>query len=96
MKRALVIFFQFLLMLIVFLVGSFLPVFHILPLWSVATSPSGLFVLDGLYLLIFLYILLLAIGALRRRLPLAAINSTIALIFALVIGLASKFPFRSL
>jgi hypothetical protein len=96
MKRILAIFFQFLFMLIVFLVGSFLPVFHVLPLWSVTTSPSGLFVLDGLFLLIFLYILFLVIGALRRRLPLAAINSTIALILALVIGLASKFPFRSL
>ncbi|WP_263378795.1 hypothetical protein [Granulicella paludicola] len=96
MKRILIIFFQFLLMLVVFLVGSFLPVFHILPLWSVTTSPSGLFVLDGVYLLIFLYILLLAIGAARRRFPRAAINSTIALVLALIIGLASKFPFRSL
>jgi hypothetical protein len=95
MKRILAILLQFVLMLIVFFVGSILPVFHILPLWAITTSPTSLFVLDGLYLLIFLYILFLAIGVLRRRLPIAASNSTIAFVLALIIGLLSKFPFRS-
>jgi hypothetical protein len=95
MKRALIIFVQFILMLIAFFVGGILPVFHILPLWSIATSPTSLFVLDGLYLAIILYMLFVVVGALRRRFPLAAINSTVAFALAIIIGVLARFPFRS-
>jgi hypothetical protein len=95
MKRTFVILLQFFLMLIVFFVGSILPVFHILPLWAVTHGPDSIFVLDGLYLLIFLYMLFLVMGVLRRRFFSAAFNSTVALVLALFIGLVSRFPIRS-
>jgi hypothetical protein len=96
LKRALSIFFQFLLLLIAFFVGGLLPVFHILPLWSISTGPATTLVLDGLFTLIFLYMLFLVIAAARRRITTSGLNSTIAFILALVIGLLAKFPFKSL
>jgi hypothetical protein len=94
-KRALSIFFQFLLLLIAFFVGGLLPVFHILPLWSIATGPASSFVLDGLFTLIFLYMLFLVVAVLRRRIATSGLNTTIAFLLALVIGLIAKFPFKS-
>jgi hypothetical protein len=94
--RAFIILLQFVLMLIVFFVGSILPVFHILPLWAVSHGPDSIFVLDGLYLMIFLYMLFLVIGVLRRHFFRAAINSTVALVLALFIGLAARFPIRGI
>ena len=95
MKRALSIFLQFLLLLIAFFVGGLLPVFHILPLWSISTGPTTSLVLDGLFALIILYMLFLVVAALRRRVMTSGINSTIAFVLALVIGLIAKFPFKS-
>jgi hypothetical protein len=94
-KRALSIFFQFLLLLVAFFVGGLLPVFHILPLWSISTGPTTSFVLDGLFALIFLYMLFLVVAVLRRRLFTSGLNTTIAFLLALVIGFIAKFPFKS-
>lgn len=93
--RTLSILFQFFLFLIAFFVGGLLPVFHVLPLWSITTGPNTSVVLDGLYLLFFLYILLVLVAALRRRLATSGLNTTVAFILALVIGLIAKFPFKS-
>jgi hypothetical protein len=95
LKRALSIFLQFLLLLIAFFVGGLLPVFHILPLWSISTGPTSSLVLDGLFALIILYMLFLIVAAARRRLMTSGLNSTIAFLLALVIGLVAKFPFKS-
>jgi hypothetical protein len=94
-KRAISIFFQFVLLLIAFFVGGLLPVFHILPLWSISTGPTTTLVLDGLYALIFLYMLFLVIAVARRRVITGGLNSTVAFLLALVIGLVAKFPFKS-
>jgi hypothetical protein len=82
-------------LLIAFFVGGLLPVFHILPLWSISTGPTATLVLDGLFALIFLYMLFLIVAAARRRIATSGLNSTIAFILALVIGLVAKFPFKS-
>ena len=95
MKRAAAIIGEFLLFLIVFLAGSLLvavPAAH-LPLWTVDVTARRYFVLDGLVFMFAIYLLLLGIGAARRRLGPAAVTATTALVLALALGLAMKFGF---
>lgn len=95
MKRALVIIAEFLVFLFVFLAGSLLaavPSAH-LPLWTIDLSPVRYFVLDGLLLMVLIYLIFLSIGAIRHRLSSAATTSTVALVLALALGLAMKFGF---
>jgi hypothetical protein len=95
MKRLISLFLQFLLMLAAFFVGSIAPVFKVLPLWQVSTGPGRWFVLDGLIVLLMVYVLLLSIALLRRRLVHSGVTSTAAVVLALVVGLLSKFPLTS-
>ena len=95
MKRAILIIFEAFLFLFAFLGGSILPAFPAfhLPLWTVDLSPTRYFVLDGLILMLALYLIFLAIGAMRHRAVSAAVSSTTALVLAFVLGLAMKFGF---
>jgi hypothetical protein len=95
MKRLLSFVAQFLLMLVVFFAGSIAPVFHILPMWEVSAGATHWFVLDGVVVLLVLYVLLLLIALARRRLVRSGITSTAALLCAFVVGLLSKFPLLS-
>ena len=95
MKRAIVIILETILFLFVFLAGSLLaavPAAH-LPSWDVNLSGARYFVLDGLVFMVILYVLFLLIGAVRRRLGSVALSSTVAVVLALVLGLAMKFGF---
>ena len=97
MKRAIAIILETILFLFVFLAGSFLvpfPAAH-LPSWTVDLSPTRYFVLDGIVFMFLLYFLFLAIGAARHRLRSAALTSTLAVVLALVLGLAMKFGFAT-
>ena len=97
MKRALAIIFEAFLFLFAFLGGSLLPAFPAshLPLWTVDLSPTRYFVLDGLVLMFALYLIFLAVGALRHRIASAAVSSTTAFVLALVLGLSMKFGLAS-
>jgi hypothetical protein len=95
MKRVLSVVFQFILYLVVFGIGSLLPAFSTLPTWSIATSPGRVFVYDGLLLMLLVYVLILLIGAARKRIRITFPNATIALVLALIIGLLMKFGFKS-
>ncbi|HSU19324.1 MAG TPA: hypothetical protein VLI45_06210 [Acidobacteriaceae bacterium] len=95
MKRAVAIIAEFLLFIFVFLAGSLLtaiPSAH-LPVWTVDLSPKRYFVLDGLLLMLVIYLVFIAIGAARRRLGSVAVTSTTALVLAFALGLAMKFGF---
>jgi hypothetical protein len=96
MKRAISVVLQLILMLAVFLIGSFLPEMHILPMWSIPLSNDRIYVLDGLILMVVLWLLILLIAAARRRIRTTALTSTLALVLALALGLAMKFGFKSL
>jgi len=92
MKTAILAFFEFILFFLLFLVGSFLRPFHLSwfvshPTWA----STRFFVPDGLLLAILVYLLILAIGAARKRLPHAAIAPTVGLVLALGVGLLLKF-----
>jgi len=97
MKRILSGILQFILFLLVFAVGSFLPGAHILlPMMSVSAGVGRIFVYDGLLLMFGLYVLILLIAAARRRIHIAWPTSTVALLLALVLGLLMKFGFKSI
>lgn len=93
MKRVLSIVFQFLLFLIVFGAGSFLPVFHLLPAVVWHLSPTRDFVVTGLILTAGIFVLVMVVHAVRRAQPSALLNSTIAFLLAVAVGMALKFGF---
>jgi hypothetical protein len=95
MKRAVWVVLQLILFLFAFLVGSLLPGAHLLPMISVGAGPGRVFVLDGLFLMVAVYCLILLIEAARHRLRGSWIPSTLALALALALGLAMKFGFMS-
>ncbi len=95
MKYALSIILQFILYLLVFAIGSFLPVFHILPSLSFGIGAGRVFVYDGLLLMVAVYALILLIGAVRRRVHVVFLNATVAWVLALVVGLFLKLGFKS-
>ena len=95
MKRVLSVVLQFILYLVVFAVGSLLPGANVLPTLSVPAGAGRVFVYDGLLLIFAVYILILLIAAARKRIHFAWPNATIALVLALILGLAMKFGFKS-
>ncbi len=95
MKRVLSVVLQFILFLLVFLVGSLLPGANILPTLSIGAGAGRVFVYDGVLLMLALYVLILLIAAARRRIHGAWPNSTLAVVLALILGLAMKFGFKS-
>src|ERR1700761_4558772 len=97
MKRAIAIIVETILFLFVFLAGSLLagvPATH-LPSWNVGLRGSRYFVLDGLVFMFVLYLLFLLIGATRHRLRSVVLTSTVAVVLAVVLGLAMKFGFAT-
>ena len=96
MKRVLSVVAQLVLFLVVFLVGSLLPAANLLPTLSIGAGVGRVFVYDGLLLMLALYIVILLIATLRKRMDVAWLNSTLAVLLALILGLAMKFGFKSL
>ena len=92
-KRAISVTVQALLFLALFLLGSFLPALGKLPMWRLGLSATRYFVLDGLFLMVGAYLLIFAIEVFTRRLRQFGFLSTLALVLALALGLAMKFPF---
>jgi hypothetical protein len=86
---------QFILYVVVFFAGSLLPAVNVLPTFSIPAGTDRVFVYDGLLLMLVIYIVILLIAAARKRIPVAWPNATIALVLALIVGLAMKFGFKS-
>jgi hypothetical protein len=91
MKKIIFTILQFVLFLLVFFVGSLLPPFHFEHVLS--TTPAGvrIFVADGLFLMLALYVLILVVEALRKRLGAAAPWTTLAIVLAGLLGFMMKF-----
>ena len=93
MKIALLSFAQFLVYLVVFLVGSFLNPLNLRWFLSHPTIESTrFFVPTGLLAMLALYGLILLIEVATKR-PRMAVGSTVAVLLALVLGYLSKFGF---
>lgn len=93
MKKALAVLFQFIFFLLVFAVGSFVPPFHIERVLSVSPVGTHVFVGDGLVLMTILFVIILVVEALTKRLRAAAPLTTAAVILAAIVGLAIKLGF---
>ncbi|MFC6645576.1 hypothetical protein ACFQBQ_08270 [Granulicella cerasi] len=92
-KKIVSVFLQMLLFLVAFGAGSFLPVFHVLPAWTVNVNPTRVFVLDGLFLMLALFVVILLIEAAMKRIRASAGLTALALVLALALGFAMKFGF---
>jgi hypothetical protein len=94
MKKIVFIFLQFVLFLLVFLAGS---IWNPLRLQWFITHPTPTatryFAPEGLLLMVALYIAILVIELLRKRVLAAAIPTTVAAVLALLLGWVAKFGF---
>ena len=94
MKKFLSTFLQFFLFLLTFAIGSFAHPFNLR--WGLtATTPTvtRYFVPDGLLLMIILFVLILIMETLMKRLRTFAPWTTLALVLATVLGLIMKIGF---
>ena len=96
MKRVTLTTFQFILFLIVFGAGSFLPPFHFEHILIATPGFTRIFVADGLLLMFALYIVIVLVEVTRKRLRTSAPWTTLAVILAAVLGLMMKFGFKTL
>jgi hypothetical protein len=96
MKRVTLTTFQFVLFLIVFGAGSFLPPFHFEHILIATPGFTRIFVADGLLLMFALYLVIILVEVTRKRLRTSAPWTTLAVILAAVLGLMMKFGFKTL
>jgi hypothetical protein len=93
MKKVILTMFQFVLFLIVFGAGSFFPPFHFERVLIVTPGFTRIFVADGLLLMLALYVLIIFVEVMRKRLRTAVPWTTLAVILAAALGLMMKFGF---
>jgi hypothetical protein len=95
MKKALVVVLQFFLFMALFAVSPVLAVFDPMRLqWFVShptVTSTRWFSPEGLLLTLALYLLIVLVAALRKRLRGSAPLTTLALVLALLVGLYFKF-----
>ena len=96
MKKVILTILKFLLFLIVFGAGSLFPPFHFEHVLIVTPGFTRIFVADGLLLMFALYVLIVLVEVMRKRLRTAAPWTTLAVILATVLGLMMKFGFKTL
>lgn len=93
MKNVLSVLLKFVLFLIVFAAGSFLPPFHIEHVLSVTTDGTRIFIWDGILLMALLFVVVILIEALRKRVATSGPWTAAAFVLAGVAGYAAKFGF---
>jgi hypothetical protein len=93
MKNVLFALLQFVLFLLVFAAGSFLPPFKIVHVISITADGTRAFYWDGVVLMVVLFAVILLIEAARKRVHSAALWTAVA--FVLAFGVAAKLSFLS-
>ena len=93
MKNSIFTVLQLILFLIVFFIGSIFPPFHFEHVLIATPGTTRIFIADGLLLALSLYVLILIVEILKKRLRTAAPWTTLAFILAIVFGLMMKFGF---
>jgi hypothetical protein len=93
MKKVIPTILQFVLFLFVFGAGSFFPPFHFEHVLIATPGVTRIFVADGLLLMFALYILIVMVQMMRKRLRTSTPWTTLAVILATVSGLMMKFGF---
>ena len=95
MKIVILTILKFVVFLIVFGAGSLFPPFHFERVLIATPGVTRIFVADGLLLMFALYVLIILVEAMRKRLRTAAPWTTLAVILAAVLGLMMKFGFKT-
>ena len=97
-KKVIFTILQFVLFLVAFFAGSlFLPLFQpSLSIVSQYANGTRGFEWDGILLMLAIFVLILLIEALRKRIRSAAPWTALALALAAILGLAMKFGFKDL
>ena len=96
MKKAVLTILQFFLFLIVFGVGSLFPPFHFEHVLIATPGVTRIFVADGLVLMFALYVLIILVEVMRKRVRTAVPWTTLAVILGAIFGLMMKFGFKTL
>jgi hypothetical protein len=96
MKNVVLTILQLILFLIVFFVGSLAPPFHFEHVLIATPGITRIFVADGLVLALVLFVLIVILEAVRKRLRIAAPWTTLAFLLAVVFGLMMKFGFKTM
>lgn len=84
---------QFVIFMIVFAAGSLFPPFHIEHVLTATPNYTHIFVADGLILMIALYLAIVIVQAVTKRIRRAVPWTTIAVVLAVIAGLYLKFGF---
>ncbi len=80
-----------------FAVGSvLLPLLPALPVLQMSIGPGRVFVFDGLVFAFGLYVVVLLIEVVRKRVRSAGVVTTVAFLTAVLLGLLMRFGFKSL
>jgi hypothetical protein len=95
MKKALFAVLQFFLFLLVFLVGSFVPPFHMEHVLLATPGTTRIFIADGLVLMVALFLLILLIQTLRKRIISYGPWTTAAFILATAVGFWMQLGFKT-
>ncbi len=93
MKNVIFTVLKLILFLFVFFIGSIFPPFHFEHILIATPGTTRIFIADGLLLMFALYVLLVIVEVLRKRVRTAAPWTTLAFVLALVFGLMMKFGF---
>ena len=96
MKSVVFTILQLILLLMVFFVGSLFSPFHFEHVLIATPGTTRIFVADGLVLALVLYVLIVILEVVRKRLRTAAPWTTLAFLLAVVFGLMMKFGFKTL
>ena len=84
---------QFFMFFLVFGAGSFFPPFHLEHVLGTTADGTRIFIWDGVVLMVLLFIAILLLEAVRKRIRRAAPWTVLAVILAGIAGYALKFGF---
>jgi hypothetical protein len=95
MKKALFAALQFVLFLLVFLVGSFVPPFHMEHVLLATPGTTRIFIADGLVLMVVLFLLIILVQILRKRIISYGPWTIAAFILATAVGFWMQLGFKT-
>ena len=95
MKKAIYAALQFFLFLVVFVVGSFAPPFHMEHVLLATPGMTRIFIADGFVLMVAFFVLILLVQTLRKRIISYGPWTTAAFILATAVGFWMQLGFKT-
>ena len=92
-KNVLFAILQFIVFVLIFLAGSLLPPFHLEHVIGVTPEGARIFIWDGALLMTVVFVIILMIEAVRKRIATAGLWTAGAFALAAAAGFAAKFGF---